>query len=142
MPHANYIDLEVITLTKEGVWMADGSEITHVPTRKLFARSLKRDRDGYCLEIGRETKRIEVEDTAYFVERMEGHDAQISDGTQEKIDPLTLTYQPGRLTARIKGGAEEAKFLRGPYHEFLRDLEQDEEGFFLVIAGQRVRLGK
>jgi hypothetical protein len=104
MPHVSYVDFEVIVVTKEGVWMADGSEISHVPTRKLFARSLKHDEQGYFLSIGRETKRIEVEDTAYFVERLEGLTAFLSDETQEKIDPSALTYRPGRLTMKIKRG--------------------------------------
>jgi hypothetical protein len=140
MAQSSYIDLEVIILTKEGVWMADGSEITHIPTRKLFARSLKKDADGYFLSIGRETKRIHVEDTAYFVERIEGLEAFLSDGSSEKIDPSTLAYQPGRLTMRIKNGIEEAKFLRGPYHEILRDLEEENGSYFLKIAGTKLKL--
>ena len=140
MAQSGYIDLEVIVLTKEGVWMADGSEISHIPTRKLFARSLKKDSEGYFLAIGRETKRIEVEDTAYFVERIEGLEAFLSDGSQEKIDPTTLAYKPGRLTMRIKDGTEEAKFLRGPYYEILRDLEEENGSYCLRINNQKIKL--
>src|SRR4051794_32128958 len=75
-PHAPnapfFVDREVIVLTRNGVWLADGTEITHEPTAKLFARSLKKDERGYYLHIGRETKTIEVEDTAYFVTRIDG----------------------------------------------------------------------
>jgi hypothetical protein len=140
MAQSGYIDLEVIVLTKEGVWIADGSEISHVPTRKLFARSLQKDSEGYFLSIGRETKRIEVEDTAYFVERIEGLEASLSDGTVEKVDPTTLAYKPGRLTMRIKNGTDEAKFLRGPYYEILRDLEEDHGSYYLKFNGKKVLL--
>src|ERR1700733_12586175 len=96
--HPEYVDREVIILNKDGVWIADDSEITHEPTRRLFARSLKKDTEGYYLSIGRETKRIEVEDTAYFVERIVDNPGdqkiELSDGTQEVLDPGTLKYSP------------------------------------------------
>ena len=74
-PEEGFRDEEVIIITRGGLWLADGQEITHEPTRKLFARSLKKDSQGYFLSIGRETKRIQVEDTAYFVTRIEGSSA-------------------------------------------------------------------
>src|SRR5437016_14636421 len=67
-----FVDHEVIILSKNGVWLADGIEITHEGTRRLFAKNLKRDEKGYFIQVGRETKRIEVEDTPYFVQRIEG----------------------------------------------------------------------
>jgi hypothetical protein len=148
-----YEDREVIVVNKDGIWLADGSEITHEPTRRLFARSLKKDSEGYFLSIGRETKRIVVEDTAYFVERIvknadskiENADVSLhlSDGTQETLDPGTLRYSPGRLTCRIKNGSDEAKFLRGPYYEILRDLESDQgtaKTYFLNFNDKKIRL--
>lgn len=135
-----YVDREVIRLTRNGVWIADDAEITHEPTRDLFARSLKKDEQGYFLQIGRETKRIEVEDTAYFVQRFygtpqgaQGIELQINDGTSERLDPLTLSYRPNRLTARIKGKSEEAKFLSTAYNELLGFLQEDETAYFLVF---------
>ena len=148
-PQPLYEDREVIIVTKDGIWLADGSEITHDPTRRLFARSLVKDSEGYFLSIGRETKRIEVEDTAYFVERIVRKTAgevslHVSDGTQEVLDPGTLRYSPGRLTCKIKNGTEEAKFLRTPYYEILRDLEESREesgpGYFLNFNGKKIRL--
>jgi hypothetical protein len=140
-PNPEYVDREVIILDKDGVWIADDSEITHEPTRRLFARSLKKDAEGYFLSIGRETKRIEVEDTAYFVERILTESTlHLSDGTQEVLDPGTLRYTPGRLTCRIKNGSEEAKFLRIPYHEILRDLEEDNGKYFVHFNGKKIPL--
>jgi hypothetical protein len=138
--HPEYVDREVIILNKDGVWIADDSEITHEPTRRLFARSLKKDSEGYFLSIGRETKRIEVEDTAYFVERIIDQKIELSDGTQEVLDSGTLRYSPSRLTCRIKNGEEEAKFLRVPYYEILRDLEEDAGKYFIHFNGKKIQL--
>jgi len=144
-PPPGYVDTEVIRLTKNGVWLADGKEISHEPTLRLFARSLKKDEKSYFLHIGREMKRIEVEDTAYFVERIEGTASQgyvlhINDGTSERLTPQTLRYQTGRLTCQLREHDEEAKFLSIPYMELLKQAEEDENGFFLLIEGKRIRL--
>jgi hypothetical protein len=140
-----FVDNEVITLTKNGVWIADGVEISHEPTRRLFAKSLKRDAQGCFLAIGRETKRIEIEDTAYFVQRIDGDHKRgfelwIGDETHEKLDPKTLSYRPGRLTCRIKNGSEEAKFLHAPYFELLKEISENDSAFWLTIAGEKIRL--
>ena len=135
---------EVLSLTKNGIWLSDGEEITHEPTRRLFARSLKKDEHGYFIQVGREWKRVAVEDTAYFVTRIsgsyeKGFELHLSDETHEPLKPETLEYKPGRLVCRIANG-EEARFLRAPYFELLHDLEEDQKSYFLVLRGQRVDL--
>ncbi|MDR3608150.1 MAG: DUF1285 domain-containing protein [Oligoflexia bacterium] len=142
---------EVLTLNKNGIWLADGEEITHEPTRKLFARSLKLDENGWLIRIGHETKRIVVEDTAFFVQRIDGSPEQgfllsLSDGSKEQLNPKTLKYQPGRLTCRIGSSGYEAKFLFAPYSEILSFLEQDSQGYFLTLRTpsgvERISLGR
>lgn len=142
-----FVDNEVITLTRSGVWIADGMEITHEPTRRLFARSLKKDERGYYLHVGRETKRIDVEDTAYFIHRIDGdaaagYELWLSDETKESLDGASLSYRPGRLVCRIKGGSEEAKFLSAAYFDLLRGLEEDARTYFVIIAGARIELAR
>ena len=139
-----FVDTEVIVLTRNGVWLSDNSEITHEPTRRLFARSLKRDGQGWLLSVGRETKRIEVEDTAYFVHRIDGspdtgYEIWVNDETREPLDPSTFRYRPGRLTCRLARG-EEAKFLHAAYFDLLKELREDERGYFLAIQGKRYPL--
>jgi hypothetical protein len=134
---------EVIVLTRNGTWVADGIEVSHEPTRRLFSRSLKRHEDGYYLHIGWETKKVQVEDTAYFVIRIdepidEGtrssssreYQLTVSDGTTEILDPTTLRYQPGRLTCTLSS-KEEARFLQASYIDLLKDLQEDETSYFL-----------
>lgn len=141
-----YFDHEVMILTQNGVWLADGEEISHEATRKLFSKSLQHDSKGYFLYIGHETKRIQVEDTAYFVQRIERRGSQVelslSDDSRETLDFKTLSYRPGRLTCKIKGGREEAKFLSIPYNELLKDLEENETGYFLRHDGGQIVLLK
>ena len=142
-----FIDREVIRLSKNGVWFADGDEITHEPTRKLFARSLKRDTDGYRLYIGRETKLIEVEDTAYFVTRVDplpngNTELWLNDETREVLSASTLAYETGRLTCRIKAGTETAKFLHSAYMDFLSELNEDAQSYFLFMGGQKIELAR
>jgi hypothetical protein len=137
-------DREVLILTKNGIWLADGSEITHEPTRKLFARSLKHDEKGWFLAIGRETKRIQVEDTAFFVTRVDAAangelTLSLSDSTQEVLDPSTLRYAPGRLSCRLHSQFE-AKFLSAPYAEIMQGLLEDESGYFLRLGSEKIVL--
>jgi hypothetical protein len=139
-----YVDREVLILTQNGVWMADGSEITHEPTRKLFARSLKHDENGWFLHIGHETKRIIVEDTAFFIQRLDGSpragfSLSVSDGSRQALAPSTLRYRPGRLSCLIHGQFE-AKFLSAPYAELMSHLEEDEQGYFLSIQSETLYL--
>jgi len=140
-----FIDNEVIILSKHGIWLADGVEISHEPTRRLFARSLKKDAEGYFLHIGRETKRIQIEDTAYFVHRLDGdliqgYEIVLSDETREFLAPPTLHYKPGRLTCRIKSGEEEAKFLHSAYFDLLRHLQEDHRCYYLEIGPEKQRI--
>ncbi len=139
-----FVDTEVILLNCDGVWLSDGIEISHEPTRQLFAKSLQRTPEGWLLKVGRESKRIEVEDTAYFVAGIDGdpsggYQLRLSDETHEPLAPSSLSYRPGRLVARLKRG-EEAKFLRTPYFELLKHLEEDSKNYFLRVQGVRVPL--
>jgi hypothetical protein len=150
-PPPGCVDSEILVLTRNGLWLADGEEITHEPTRRLFSRSLKQDEGGWFIHIGNETKYVQVEDTAFFVQRLSGtpetgFELDLSDETHERLDFKSLRYQPGRLTCRLHDreetcGAPEAKFLPVAYRDLLQHLEEDPEGYFLTLEGCRVQLG-
>jgi hypothetical protein len=142
-----FVDKEVIVLNQNGIWLSDGQEITHEATRKIFSKNLKKDVQGYFIQIQHETKYIQVEDTAYFVTRVDGEPGMgftitLSDETQEKLNAQTLHYRPGRLTCEIKrsGNRERAKFLHAPYFDFLKHLEEDDKSYFIVIEKNRIEL--
>lgn len=145
-----FVDRETIRLTANGTFLSDGEEITHARTVEAFHRFLDRDDEGYFIRIGRDFKRIEVEDTARFVSDiawsgLEGNavvELTLLDGTRERLDPETLAYRPERLTCRVRGGKEEAKFLRKPYLELLMNALADRDGYSIAIGGRTIRLGK
>lgn len=144
-----FTDLETIRLTRDGAFLSDGEEITHGRTVAAFHRFLGRDETGYFIRIGRDFKRIEVEDTARFVTAIEWRDESeesvsltLSDGTSETLAPETLSYRPDRLTCRVKDGSEEAKFLRKPYLELLMRALAERDGYAIRIGGQTIRLGQ
>ncbi len=145
-----FIDRETIRLTKNGVFLSDGEEITHARTVEGFHRFLGRDEAGYFIRIGSDFKRIEVEDTARFVIDIDWRgtageevvELTLASGERERLDPTSLAYLPDRLTCRVKGGTEEAKFLRKPYLELLMHALAERDGYAIKIAGRTIRLGQ
>lgn len=130
-----FMDREVIVLSKNGIWLSDGIEITHEQTVRLFSKSLREDEKGYFLQVGPETKRVEVEDTPYFIQRLKGDSVQgfellLNDESREILNPETLDYKPARLTCRVKSN-QEAKFLHQAYFDLLKDLQEDQTHYFL-----------
>ena len=139
---------ERLVLSKDGLWLSNGQEITHEGTVRAFFRNLHPDDSGnWRVRIGPEEKSVELEDTPAFVQSLEGsaeHGYQLvllgaDEQLREPLAPLTLQYTAGRLTCRLRSGWE-ARFLHAAYHEILRHIQQDTEGYYLKIKGARVGL--
>jgi hypothetical protein len=132
----------LIRLDKEGRWFHEGVEITHRLTLDLFNRSIKRHPDGgYCLEVGYERAKIVVEDTPYMVKRVDVGDGgaviRVSDGTEEALDPSTLSIGAENvLYCRVKGGEFPARFLRPAYYQLMQGLKETEDGYAVEIGGR------
>ncbi len=142
-----FIDTEVIRLTSNGVWMSDETEIDHQNTVTLFFKSIRKDDQGYFLQVSHEIKRIVVEDTAYFVVGLEGtadagYTLLLSDDTKEPLRPETLKYQEGRLTCQVHASQDEAKFLQKTYMEILKNIKQEGQDYTLDLAGRTVILDR
>lgn len=139
---------EDLILTRNGIWLSNGEEILHERTKIAFARNLFRCKEGFEIRLGQEKKNVHVEDTLYFVVRLEGdpligYSIELNDGRTLELDPETLRYHRGRLTCRVphpnEGTREEAKFLTQAYYEILRHLEKTSDGFSITIEGKTVR---
>jgi nucleoside-diphosphate-sugar epimerase len=139
---------ENLELSREGVWLSNGEEITHEATVRAFFRCLEPSPEGgWRIRIGSEEKEVRLEDTPSFVQRLTGdprqgyriHLLHDPDPRGEALDPKTLEFQPGRLVCRTRRGWK-ARFLRATYHEILKDLERDHQGYFLMLEGARVDL--
>ncbi|NDG84076.1 MAG: hypothetical protein EBX52_03440 [Proteobacteria bacterium] len=139
---------EDLILTRNGVWLSNGEEITHEKTMLAFSRNLYRCKDGFEIRIGSERKTVHVEDTLYFVTGIEGDPAigytlRLNDGRLVNLEPETLRYGPGRLTCSVshpnEGTHEEARFLSPAYYGILNHLESDPDGFRITIEGKTIR---
>ncbi len=139
---------EEIILTRNGVWLSNGEEITHPGTVQVFSRSIFRSPNGYELRIGNEKKIIQVEDTLYFVKSIHGapelgFTLYLTDGRRGDLAPESLHYTRGRLTCKVPnpndGVLDEAKFLTAAYYEFLKHLKADQQGFYILIEGKTIR---
>ena len=141
---------ENIILTKNGIWLSNGEEITHQGTVRAFSKNIHRCADGFEIILGTERKVIHVEDTFFFVTGMDGapeagYSIRLSDGRTVPLQPETLQYQPGRLTCRVQNPngstTEEAKFLSSAYYEILNHIERDDHGFYITIQKKKISLG-
>lgn len=138
---------EDIILTKNGVWLSNGEEISHEKTVLAFSRNLFRCIEGWEIRIGQEKKVIHVQDTPYFVVSADGapelgYTIQLNDGRSLELDPSTLAYKPGRLICKVfhpnDKTTEEARFLSPAYYEILKYIEPCQEGFCITIEGKKV----
>ena len=140
---------EIVTLSKQGVWLSNGEEITHAKTLQAFSQNLFRVGDKAEVRIGPEKKEVVIEDTFYYVQSMEGTPHSgftllLNDGRKLKLDPATLRYQPGRLTCKVahppQSTFEDAKFLSAPYYELLNFAEKLPNGYLIDIEKISVAL--
>ncbi len=139
--------MEELRLNTEGVLTVDGVELTHERTRAMILSHIVQTQAGFVLQLGRESRPILVEDTAWFVTQVHGNEDQgfeleLSDGTRERLDPSTLQFRPARLTCRVHGGKSEAKFLRAPYTELLWKIEECGNEFCLPIEGRLIPISR
>ena len=136
-----------IRLDKEGRWFHEGVEITHRLTLDLFNRSIKRHPDGgYCLEVGYECAKIEVEDTPYMVKQVDLNDGgaiiRVSDGSEESLDPSTLRIGAENvLYCEVKGGFP-ARFLRPAYYQLMQGLRETGDGYAVEVGGRWWKLSQ
>ena len=142
---------EDIILTKDGTWLSNGEEILHENTVRAFSKNIFRCKDGFEIRLGTEHKTIHVEDTIYFVVRLEGsgeigYNVILNDGRTLELDTHTLQYSPGRLTCRVEHPNdkthENAKFLSAAYYELLKFVQKAPQGFYIVIEGENILLSR
>ena len=137
-----------IRLDREGRFVHEGAEVTHEGLRRALFRWLDTEPDGrVVLRLdARRFAYVDVDDTPLVARaaRLEGDGAgarvllALSDGSEEPLDPETLTLDgAGVLRARVRGGRLEAR-LGTSAAAVLADLVSDEAGRpVLTLAGRR-----
>jgi hypothetical protein len=133
--------LQEIRLDDRGRWTHEGLDFENPRIIDLFNRSVGRTPGGtWVLEVGRFTYPIEVDDTGFFVERIEMGPTptlQLSDGTTEPLDPTSLVYAgDGRLYTIVKSGEFRAR-LKKPAYYALAEHVVDDDGWILELDGAR-----
>lgn len=132
--------LEKIRLDAAGKWTHEGLDFENPRIIDLFNRSVSRTEGGtWVLEVGRFTYPIEVEDTGFFVERLEWDGnlptLVLSSDEREELDPTTLEYRPeGRLYCRVRGGAFRARFKKPAYYELAEHIEDAGAGWVVKLG--------
>lgn len=138
-----------LRIDREGVWFADGGEVTHAGIVANLWSNLRVDAEGHFLQIGPVRIPVEVEDAPLVVVRVErdgdGLAVTLSDGSREPLRPETLRLGAGEVPyGRVKDGAFEARFSRAAAYELLQRVEYDEasERGTLVLGSARYPLEK
>jgi uncharacterized protein len=139
--------LQEIRLDERGRWTHEGLQFENPRIERLFSRSVGRTEGGtWVLEIGQFTYPIVVEDTAFFVDRVQWEHSpplvHLSDETTEELALQSLTYEPGgRLYCAVKQGRFQARFKRSAYHSIMDYLSEDEGQIVLTVADTPIVLG-
>ena len=139
-----------IVIQKDGNWYYRGKEIIHPEILDLFKSSLTQPEEGkYVLEIGSDRAEVSVEDTPYFICRVDLQNKEdgaseylidIDDGAREILDPQTLSISTENVMyCRIRNGGFTARFLRRAYYQLAEFIEEDEGSgrFYLPQSGRK-----
>ena len=134
-----------IQVNAQGELHHNGAPLIHPGILELIFQSVHYEEGIYLLKVGQQSCQLEVEDTFFVVRRAQPRDGGVlltlSDGASEALDPASLWIGPGEvLYCRVRGGAMPARFLRQAYYQIAELIEEDGEGFALVLDGRRHRL--
>jgi uncharacterized protein len=134
-----------LSLDAEGRFLHRGEPITHARTLEVLWRSFRREPDGrYAVSIGREAGYVTIEAAPYAVQAVvpapNGVRLRLSDGTEEPLDPATLSLgADGVLRCTVKRD-HPARFTRAGQLALGALLQEDPPGsgaFTLLVNGRR-----
>jgi hypothetical protein len=138
-----------ISFRADGRWYADEEAILNDKIALLFSRSLRSDgKGGWMIDVGVDRQPATVEDTPLVVVSVGGNpqagfEVETNDAVRSELNCATLRI--GRRNVlycdvdRGERGVMSARFLRAPYYELARWIE-DEGGPALSCKGVRHRL--
>ncbi len=135
-----------IVLDAVGRFWHDGAKVEHSRmARAFFSWIQKHPDDGrYILSNGYDWTYLTVEDVPLFIDAVSRPNQNslllhLSDGTQELLDPESLSSGPGNATyARVKDGQLEARFRQEAQTGLMPLLEPGADGDpWLQLAGRQ-----
>jgi hypothetical protein len=133
-----------IRVDREGRFVHEGEEVRHEGLRRALFRWLDRLPDGrYVLRLDeRRFAYLDVDDTPLVVRALRvtgAGDARVdlSDGSEEVLDPATLTIDgAGVLRAWVRGGRLEARLSTSAAAALADRIADAPDGPVLSLAGQ------
>ncbi len=131
-----------------GSWICQGNPVQDRDLVCMLSRSLSRDGDGrYQVRCQGEVHPVRVEDAPLLVEGLEldfdeggglqGAGLVLADGRVFGLGDTLCISGANRLYALIEETGLEALFGRRAYYELTRHLEQDGQGYYIPLAGER-----
>jgi hypothetical protein len=114
----------------DGEWWDDDVEITHHGVLANLRANLRKDGEGYFIQT-RVRIPVEVADAPFVVTRVERRgealQAWLNDGSEQPIDPATLSLGAGDVPyCAVKGGAFHARLSRAATFQLLALAQYDE----------------
>jgi 8-oxo-dGTP pyrophosphatase MutT (NUDIX family) len=132
-------DLPPLFLTRRGVFLQEGEEISHERTAELLHSSLHRTPSGlFHVSIDDDELDVVVEDTPRFVRAYDRDSGKLklSDGMEEALDPKTLRVRPDNtLVCQLRSGWG-ALFLSPAYYEIAKDIREESGKYLLHFRGR------
>lgn len=133
-----------LRIDQDGAWFHDDAEVTHAGIVANLRDNLQADERGHYLQIGPARVPVEVEDTPFVVERVEGEGdglvATLNDLSREPVALDTLRVdERGIPRCRVKAGRFDARLSRAATYQLLERAEPDEGAgrAVLVLGGRR-----
>jgi len=133
-----------IAVDREGVWFHEGEEVTHAGMLANLQSDLRRDTQGYYLQVGVVRVPVDVEDTPFLVVRVERDGDRLTmilnDLSREPLEPETLRFSDnGTPYSSVKGGMFDGRWSRAATYQLLQHVEPDASGErgTLVLGARR-----
>jgi hypothetical protein len=129
----------------QGRWFQDGLPLEHPNLTRAFDRWVARADDGrYCLKNDINWAYFKLEGPPFFVRAAsigaDGVTLLLSNDERERLRPETLRSGPdGALYCDVGDGTLVARFDRNAAAQLEALIDEDAQGVYLDIAGQRVR---
>jgi hypothetical protein len=136
-----------ISFRKDGNWYADEDVIANPRIARLFSQHVQSDGEGgWVIDIGIDRQPVVVEDTPLVVIALDGDPQSgfritTNDGAAGDLDAATLRTGTGNVlycdVDRGERGVLTARFLRAPYYELARYVEDCDGAPSLTVGGTR-----
>jgi len=129
-----------ISFRHDGRWYSDGEPINNSRIALLFSRCLRQTDDGrWQIAMADERAFVTIEDTPWVVTTVDrdptgGFRVRLNDGSEEPLDPGSLSVGAENvLYTRVKG-RQRARFLRPAYYQLAPAIEE-RDGRFVFVSG-------